>query len=96
MQQIPMLYLLSFILMRIAPHGDLLGTPGDAAPGQIVGTHLNRDLVAGQDTDEIHAELAGDMGQYGVPVSDVHLEHGVGQGFHDCTLKLDYVVFRQN
>ena len=74
----------------------LLGTPGDAAPGQIVRTHLNRYLVAGQDSDKIHAELAGDVSQYGVPVADVHLEHGVGQGFDNCALEFNYIVFSQS
>ena len=39
----------------------LLGTPGNAAPGQVVGRHLNRDLVAGQDADEVHPQLPGDV-----------------------------------
>jgi hypothetical protein len=30
-----------------SPGGSLLGTPGDPTAGQVVGRHLNGDLVAG-------------------------------------------------
>ena len=75
---------------------ELLGTPGDPAPSQIVGAHLHRDFVAGQDTDEVHPQLAGNVSQDGVSVADVHHEHGVRQRFHDCALELNNVVFSQN
>ena len=33
------------------------------------------------------------MRQYDVAVADIHLEHGVGQGFNYRALEFDYVVF---
>ena len=36
------------------------------------------------------------MRQYDVAFPDVHLEHGVGQGFHDRALEFDYIVFCQS
>ena len=33
---------------------DLLGTPGDAALGQVIGRHFHRDLVPRQDPDVVH------------------------------------------
>lgn len=39
----------------------LLGTPGDPGFGQVVGRHFHRDLVAGQDADEVGPQLAGNV-----------------------------------
>ena len=36
------------------------------------------------------------MRQNDVTLADIHLEHGVGQGFHHCALKFDYIVFCQS
>ena len=74
----------------------LLASPGDAAAGQIVRRHLDRDLVAGKDTDKVHPELAGNMRQYDVAFADVHLEHGVGQGLDNGAFEFDYIVFCQS
>ena len=41
---------------------DLFGTPGDAALLQVVRGHLHRHLITGKDSDEVHSQLAGDMG----------------------------------
>ena len=38
-----------------------LGAPGDPAAGQIVRGHFHRNLVAGQNPDEIHSEFSGNM-----------------------------------
>ena len=73
----------------------LFGSPCNASAGEVIGAHLNRDLVARENTDEVHTELAGYMGQDYVAASDVHVEHCIGQGFDDRALKLDYIVFRQ-
>ena len=42
----------------------ITAAPCDAAPRQVVRGHLHRDLVSGQDTDGIHTQLAGNVGQY--------------------------------
>src|ERR1700728_4701213 len=68
----------------------LLISIGDAAPGQVVGTDLHLDLVARQDADAIHPHLPRVVSQDLVAVGQLHLEHGVLQGFahralqHDC------------
>ena len=64
----------------------LLASPHDAAAGDVVGRHLHRDLIAGKDPDKVHPELSGNMSQYDVPLADVHLEHGVGQGLNNGAL----------
>ena len=74
----------------------LLASPGNSAAGNIVRRHLHRDLVTGEDPDKVHPELSGNMRQYDVAVADIHLEHGVGQGFNYRALEFDYVVFCQS
>ena len=73
----------------------LLTSPGDPAMGQIIRRHLNSYLVTGQDLDKIHTKLAGNVGQDGVAIADVHIEHGVGQCIRHDALNLNYVVFCQ-
>ena len=69
--------------------------PGDPAPGQIIRGHLHRDLVAGQNPDEIHPQFPGNMRQNHVTISNVNLERRVGQGFHHNTFHFDHVGFCQ-
>ena len=73
----------------------LLTSPGDPAVGQIIGRHLNSYLVTGQDFNEIHTELAGNVCQNGVSIADIYLEHSIRQCISDDALNLDYVVFCQ-
>src|SRR6187402_3596525 len=42
--------------------GGLLQSVGDPAAGQVVGRQLHADTVTGQDADEVHAQLAADVG----------------------------------
>ena len=74
----------------------LLASPGNSAAGNIVRRHLHRDLVTGENSDKVHPELSGNMRQYDVAVADIHLEHGVGQGFYYRALEFDYIVFCQS
>ena len=74
----------------------LLASPGDSAAGDIIGRHLNRDLIAGKDPDKVHPEFTGNMCQNDVAIAYIHLEHGVGQGFNYRALEFDYIVFCQN
>ena len=73
----------------------LLGTPGDTASRQVVRGHLYGDFIPGQDADEVHAQLARDVGQDDVTIADVHMECGVGQRLGDDALQLDHIVFCQ-
>ena len=64
----------------------LFRAPGDTALGQIVGAELQRDFVAGQNANEVHAQLSGDMSCYLVPVFEFHQKHGVRHSFENGAL----------
>src|ERR1700690_33713 len=72
--------------------GSLLQAVRDPASRQVVRRKFDADPVARQDADEIHAELAADVGQDAVAVLEFDGEHGVGQWFPDRTLDLDGVL----
>ena len=57
----------------------LFAAPCDPAAGKIIGAHLNRDLITGENPDKIHPELSGNMRQYCVSIANINLEHGIGQ-----------------
>jgi hypothetical protein len=59
---------------------------GDASAGQVVWRELDPDAVSGQDSDEIHPELPGDMGQHAVAVLKLDREHRIWE-------RLDYRSF---
>ena len=73
----------------------LLASPGDPTLSQIIRRHLNGYLVTGQDLNEIHSELAGNVCQNGVSVANVNFEHCIRQCIGYDALNLDYVVFCQ-
>ena len=56
---------------------------------------MNGYFVTGQDPDEIHAELAGNVCQNDVSVADIDIEHSIRQCISYDALNLDYVVFCQ-
>ena len=74
----------------------LLTSPCDPTLSQIVRRHLNGYFVTGQDLDEIHSELAGNMCQNGVSVANVNFEHRIRQRIGDDALNFDYVVLCQD
>src|SRR5664279_193234 len=51
----------------------------NATTSQVVRRQLHPDSIAGQDADEVHAQLAGDVCQNAVAVLEFDGEHGVGQ-----------------
>src|SRR5690348_1514526 len=67
----------------------LLEAVDDAAAGQVVGSHLHEDPVAGEDADEVLPHLSADARQHLVLVLELHLEDGVGQGFDHRGFELD-------
>ena len=79
----------------------LLGTPGDPGFGQVVGRHFHRDLVAGQDADEVRPQFAGNMSHNNVSVGltlfveQLDLEHSVGHSLADDAFYFDDIFFRQ-
>ena len=74
----------------------LLASPGDAAAGQIIRSHLNGDLIAGEYLDIVHPELTGDVSQDGMASANINLEHGIGQRFNYSALKFDHIIFCQD
>ena len=56
---------------------------GDARPVQVVGRHLEVDLVADADADEIFAHFAGNMREHLMAVGQGHPEHRAGQHLPD-------------
>src|SRR6266852_8425194 len=73
--------------------GPLLESIRDAAPGQVVRRQLDLDLVPGQDPDEVHPHLAGDVGQHLVAIVQLDAEHRVRQRLHHGPFHLDRVFF---
>ena len=74
----------------------LFASPRDAAASQVVGRHLDRNLITGQNADKIHPELTGNVSENDMSVSDIYLEHRVGERLHNCTFEFDYIVFSQS
>ena len=73
----------------------LLASPGDPTLGQIIRRQLYGYFVTGQDLNEIHSELAGNVCQNGVSVANVNFEHSIRQCIGYDALNLDYVVLCQ-
>ena len=68
----------------------------DAPAIQIVDGQLDGHLVARQDLDEVHSELARNMSGYNVLVRQLNLEYGVRQSLDNRTLKFYNVILWQN
>ena len=60
---------------------------------KIVGGHFQGDIVAGQDTDEVHPHFAGNVGIDHMAGLDFHSEHGIGQELLYHTFNSDYIIF---
>ena len=69
----------------------LLQSVGDPAAGQVVGRQLDPDAVAGQDPDEVHPELAADVGQDAVAVLKLDGEHRVRERLDDRPFHFDRI-----
>ena len=87
-------FLSAFCVLNCSP-GRLLRAPGDPAAGQVIRGHLHRNLVAGQDPNEIHSEFSGNMCQNRVSISNVNLERCIGQCFYHNTFHFDHIGFCQ-
>ena len=75
------------------PPGVLLVSPDDSALGQVICGHLQCDLVAGKNADEVLTKLAADMCKDDRSVLELYLEHGVGKLFSYDAFKFDDVCF---
>src|SRR5690554_3695 len=61
----------------------------DAGLAQIVGRHLERDLVAGQNADVVLAHFSAGVGHYVVTIVEGDAKTGIGQDFGDETAHFD-------
>src|SRR6186713_1178890 len=57
----------------------LLESVRDPAAGQVVRRQLDADAVTRQDPDEVHPQLAADVGEHPVAILQLHREHRVGE-----------------
>jgi len=64
------------------------------APGQIVRTHFNPDLVTRRNPDIIHSHFPRDGGQYFMPVFQLYSEHRIGKGFYNSSILFNQGLFR--
>lgn len=60
---------------------------------EVVRRQLHQNAVARQDLDEVHPNLAGDMGEHFMPALQFYAEHRIGQVFRDDALHLDRLLF---
>src|SRR6267143_1204984 len=83
---------------RLPPRGRraVLVSIDDPPAIQIVGRQLHRDLVPGQDLDEVHPHLARDVRQHLMAVLQLHSEHRVRERLDDGALDLDAFFFRHS
>jgi len=63
---------------HIICHISVLVPVGYATFGEIVGAHFQVDPIAGYDSYAVHAEFAGQMGQYHVSILDLYAELCIG------------------
>src|SRR5262249_31008530 len=74
----------------------LLEAVGDAALGEVVGRHLDQDLVTGEHADAVLAHPTRGVGDDFVLVLELDPEHGVGQQFGDDTRKFEDFFLRHS
>ena len=74
----------------------LLISPDDSALGQVIGGHLQCDLVSGKNADEVLTKLPADVCQDNGAVLKLYAEHGVGELLHNNSLQFDDICFGHN
>src|ERR1700748_2656511 len=72
---------------RVTPM-PLLVPVNDATAAQVVRAELNDHPVVRQDTDVVHPHLPADVGEYLVPVVQLHTEEGIRQRLAHRALNL--------
>lgn len=68
---------------------------GDAGFAEVVGGHLDIDLVADADADEVLAHFAGDVGENLVAVGQRDTKHGARQDLGHRPRDFDWFFFGQ-
>jgi hypothetical protein len=64
----------------------------NSTTSQVIRRQFHPDSIAGQDADEVHAQLAGDVCQNAVAVLEFDGEHSVGQRLQHGSLDLYCVL----
>jgi hypothetical protein len=67
---------------------------GNTAFSQVIGSHLNLNLVTRKNTNIVFAHLARDMGNDNVVIFQLYAESGVWKGIDNLSLKFNVVFFR--
>src|SRR6476469_2339065 len=65
---------------------------GDAATREVVRRQLDADAVTRQDADEVHPQLAADVGEHPVAILELHGEHRVGERLDDRPFHFDRIL----
>src|SRR5579862_4731926 len=65
----------------------------DAPFGEVVRRHLQGDAVAREYADAVAAQLAGQVGQYGAFLIQLHTEQAAGKFFNYCACDFNAVFF---
>src|SRR5580704_6731676 len=73
----------------------LLVAVDNAAAVEVVRAELNRDAVAGEDTDEVFAHTSGDVCKGLMLVLKLDLEHRIWQGLDDHRHHFNCIFLRQ-
>src|SRR4051795_3418612 len=68
----------------------------DSAARQVIRRKLDPNTVTGQDPDEVHPQLAADMGENAMAVFELDREHRVRQRLDDGSFDFDRVLFRHS
>src|SRR5580698_414581 len=71
----------------------LLVPINDATAAEVIRAELYDHPVVGQNPDVVHPHLPADMGEYLVPVVQLHTEEGIRQRLHHRAFNLDGAVF---
>jgi len=71
----------------------LLVTVRDPALRQVVGRELQRDTIAGQHTNAISSQLAGQVGKNGAVLVQLHAEQAAGKFFNYGTGDFNAILF---
>ena len=78
------------------PFVRLFRTPGYTAFCRVINRNLNCDLISRQYPDIIYSEFARQMSIYNVSIGQFDLELCIGHCLNDRSLKLYYIILRQN
>ena len=81
---------LAAVKIKGAPLLVSINNPG---PGQVVGRHVEKNPVAGENPDKMHPHFPRDVGQDPVTIVQFNAKHGIGKRLNYFTANLDHVIF---